>query len=212
MKHIFLFCFAIAQLCSALFQTMDRIFQTMDRIRHSVQRVALQLFTACPLRNALLTLRVLACLVWWLFLVAGSIKRWLTLHTATRFQHTMALSKTLCILQLAFVCILQLAFATPLISELLIVVVWFCAGFAVGFVISFLISVALGPLLFFLLCVNAFVFLVMLPAWLARWIKRFRAKTQQHSWVAFNFQMWVEQLVVSGFSMVAFHNDCMLKN
>ncbi len=44
----------------------------------------------------------------------------------------------------------------------------FFLGFAGGFLISFLISVCLGPLLFFLLCVNGFVFLVVVPAWLVR--------------------------------------------
>ena len=76
----------------------------------------------------------------------------------------MALSNSLCILHLAF--------ATPFISELLVdIVVSFCVGFAAGFLISFLISVALGPqfVVFSVLhCVNLFVFLVMIPAWLAR--------------------------------------------
>ena len=76
----------------------------------------------------------------------------------------MALSNSLCILHLAF--------ATPFISELLVdIVVSFCVGFAAGFLISFLISVALGPEfvgLAVLHCVNLFVFLVMIPAWLAR--------------------------------------------
>ena len=76
----------------------------------------------------------------------------------------MALSNSLCILQLAF--------ATPFISELLVdIVVSFCVGFAAGFLISFLISVALGPqfvVVSVLHCVNLFVFLVMIPAWLAR--------------------------------------------
>ncbi len=79
---------------------------------------------------------------------------------------------------------MQLVFATPFTSELLIVVVCFCVGFAVGFVISLLIRVALGPLFLVLSVlhgVNYFVFLVMIPAWLARCIKMLRAKTKQHS-------------------------------
>ena len=85
-------------------------------------------------------------------------------HCNSLSTHNMALSNSLCILHLAF--------ATPFISELLVdIVVSFCVGFAAGFLINFLISVALGPqfvVVSVLHGVNLFVFLVMIPAWLAR--------------------------------------------